>query len=83
MNDPGIAHAVPGPARGSASGDPAARLPVSPGVLFLMSTGAEILPVIAADGLPVGDGTAGPVTRQLRDAYAAAVSQPPTGTPAG
>lgn len=41
--------------------------------VFFMGTGAEVLPVIAVDGLPVRDGVAGPITRRMRTAYAAVV----------
>jgi branched-chain amino acid aminotransferase len=41
--------------------------------LFLMGTGVEILPITTMDGLPVGDGKPGPVTLQIRDAYASLV----------
>lgn len=37
--------------------------------IFFMGTAWEVLPVTAIDGLPVGDGTPGPVTRELSDAY--------------
>ena len=37
--------------------------------LFLIGTGAEIEPLIAVDGLPVGGGAVGPVTRRLWGAY--------------
>jgi branched-chain amino acid aminotransferase len=36
---------------------------------FLCGTGQEILPVTAIDKLPVGDGTIGPITQQLRQDY--------------
>jgi len=36
---------------------------------FLCGTGQEILPVTMIDRLPVGDGTIGPITRQLRQDY--------------
>ncbi len=36
---------------------------------FLCGTGQEILPVTAIDRLPVGDGTVGPITQQLRQDY--------------
>jgi len=36
---------------------------------FLCGTGQEILPVTAIDRLPVGDGTVGPMTSQLRQDY--------------
>ncbi|MGQ4489315.1 branched-chain amino acid transaminase [Streptomyces sp. 372A] len=41
--------------------------------VFFMGTGWEILPVTSVDGLQVGDGTAGEVTRALDAAYAAVV----------
>jgi D-alanine transaminase len=37
--------------------------------LFLTGTTAEVLPVTAVDGRPVGDGRPGPVTRRLQAAY--------------
>jgi branched-chain amino acid aminotransferase len=37
--------------------------------LFFMGTAWEILPVTRVDGLEVGDGTAGPVTERLAQAY--------------
>ena len=36
---------------------------------FLCGTGQEILPVTSIDRLPVGDGTIGPITQQLRGDY--------------
>ena len=36
---------------------------------FLCGTGQEILPVTAIDKLPVGDGSVGPLTQQLRQDY--------------
>lgn len=41
--------------------------------VFFMGTGWEILPVTWVDGLRVGDGAAGPLTRTLDAAYAALV----------
>jgi branched-chain amino acid aminotransferase len=41
--------------------------------LFFMGTAWEILPVTTVDGLPVGDGTPGPITRRLAEAYARVV----------
>ncbi|WP_033401141.1 branched-chain amino acid transaminase [Actinokineospora enzanensis] len=41
--------------------------------IFFMGTGWEILPVTTVDGLRVGDGTAGPITRQLDAAYESVV----------
>jgi len=36
---------------------------------FVCGTGQEIIPVVAIDRLPVGDGTPGPLTRQLQARY--------------
>lgn len=36
---------------------------------FLCGTGAEVLPVVAIDGVPVGNGRVGAVTRAIQDAY--------------
>ncbi len=36
---------------------------------FLSGTGAEVLPVVAVEGVPVGAGSPGPVTRRLQRAY--------------
>ncbi len=41
--------------------------------VFFMGTAWEILPVTAVDGMRVGDGSAGPVTRRLAQAYEDAV----------
>jgi branched-chain amino acid aminotransferase len=41
--------------------------------LFFMGTAWEILPITAVDGLQVGDGTPGPITRRLAEAYARVV----------
>jgi branched-chain amino acid aminotransferase len=38
--------------------------------LFLTSSTREIQPLVAVDGRPVGDGSAGPVTGRLAEAYA-------------
>ncbi|MFY1703711.1 branched-chain-amino-acid transaminase [Micromonospora sp. WMMA1923] len=38
--------------------------------LFFLGTAWEILPITSIDGLPVGQGRPGPVTRRLADAYA-------------
>lgn len=40
---------------------------------FLCGTGQEILPVTSIDRLPVGNGTVGPITKQLREDYFAIV----------
>ncbi|HXT21142.1 MAG TPA: D-amino acid aminotransferase [Thermoanaerobaculia bacterium] len=37
--------------------------------VFLTGTTTEVLPVVAVDGRRIGDGTPGPVTRKLREAY--------------
>lgn len=37
--------------------------------LFVTSTAGGVMPVTRVDGAPVGDGTPGPVTRTLSDAY--------------
>ncbi len=37
--------------------------------VFLSSSGGGVLPVSQVDGKPVGDGTVGPVTRQLVKTY--------------
>lgn len=36
---------------------------------FVMGTTTEVMPVVRIDDRPVGDGTVGPVTRQLQTAY--------------
>lgn len=36
---------------------------------FLTGTSANVLPIVSVDGRPIGDGTAGPVTRALRDRF--------------
>lgn len=41
---------------------------------FMTSANAFVTPVVRVDGAPVGDGTPGPVTRALRDAYRAATA---------
>ncbi len=41
--------------------------------LFVCGTASEIVPVTSVDGLPVGGGEVGPVTRALAQAYARAV----------
>jgi branched-chain amino acid aminotransferase len=40
---------------------------------FLCGTGQEIIPVIKIDRLPVGDGTIGPITKQMQKIYFDAV----------
>ncbi|MDQ7793204.1 MAG: aminotransferase class IV [bacterium] len=39
------------------------------GEFFVTGTHTELMPVVNLDGLPVGDGRVGPVTRQLLDSY--------------
>ncbi len=41
--------------------------------MFLCGTGVQISPVIELDHRPIGSGTAGPITRVIRDAYFQAV----------
>jgi len=36
---------------------------------FLCGTLAEVTPIISLDGIPVGDGAVGPVTRALQKSY--------------
>jgi branched-chain amino acid aminotransferase len=40
---------------------------------FVTGTGAELMPVAGADGRPIADGTPGPITRRLTDAFHALV----------
>ncbi|MBT2210165.1 branched-chain-amino-acid transaminase [Actinomadura sp. NEAU-AAG7] len=47
--------------------------------IFFMGTAWEILPVRAVDGLTVGDGTPGPLTTLVRDAYMRLVRGESTG----
>ncbi len=49
--------------------------------VFLTGTGSEIVPVVAVEGQPIGDGAIGPITRTLVSAYAALVRR--EGTPIG
>lgn len=37
--------------------------------IFLCGSGAEVVPVVSIDGLSVGDGVPGPITRSLQDTY--------------
>jgi branched-chain amino acid aminotransferase len=46
---------------------------------FLTGTGAGMLPVVAVDGAPVGDGGVGPVTRGLRARFDAFLADPALG----
>jgi len=38
--------------------------------MFLTGTGAEVIPVVEVDGRVIGDGTPGPVSKKLLDAFA-------------
>jgi len=42
---------------------------------FLTGTAAEVIPVVAIDGRPIGSGVPGPVTRRLKDDFHALVRQ--------
>ena len=42
--------------------------------VFLTGTAAEIISVVTVDGRQVGDGTPGPITKQLLDLFIAARS---------
>jgi branched-chain amino acid aminotransferase len=46
------------------------------GEVFATSTAGGVMPIVSLDGDPVGDGTAGPVTRRLREGYWAAHRDP-------
>ncbi len=50
--------------------------------VFLTGTGAEVIPVCTIDQRPVGDGTPGPVTRELMAAYKQFVRSPQAEEPA-
>jgi D-alanine transaminase len=43
--------------------------------VFLTGTTTEVLPVVAVDGRRIGDGTPGPITRKLREAYLLEVAE--------
>jgi D-alanine transaminase len=43
--------------------------------LFFAGTTAEVRPTVRLDGKPVGDGTVGPITRQLHRAFEALVAR--------
>ncbi|GAB4249417.1 MAG: branched-chain-amino-acid transaminase [Candidatus Methylacidiphilales bacterium] len=47
--------------------------------IFLTGTGAEVIPVVDLDGRPIGDGTPGPISRGMIDAFRQLTSS--TGTP--
>jgi D-alanine transaminase len=42
---------------------------------FLSSTLAEVMPIISVDGMPVGNGAVGPITRKLQLAYKALLAE--------
>ncbi len=42
---------------------------------FLTGSAAEVIPVVILDGRSIGDGTPGPITKQLNDAFRALVRQ--------
>lgn len=44
--------------------------------LFAASTAGGVMAITSLDGVPIGDGTSGPVTRRIRDLYWAAHSNP-------
>jgi branched-chain amino acid aminotransferase len=44
--------------------------------LFVTGTGAEVMPVTKIDGRTVGEGVAGPITRQLLTAFRARIREP-------
>ncbi|MDR7520949.1 MAG: branched-chain-amino-acid transaminase [Armatimonadota bacterium] len=48
---------------------------------FLTGTGAEVAPVVDADGRPIGDGRPGQITRRLNEAFRDLARR--TGTPVG
>jgi D-alanine transaminase len=41
--------------------------------LFLLGTTIEVLPIVAVDGAPVGEGRPGPLTRRLQSAFQSAL----------
>jgi branched-chain amino acid aminotransferase len=47
--------------------------------VFMTGTGCGLMPVVAVEGQPVGNGTPGPVTRQLLDAIRADMANPKLG----
>ena len=42
---------------------------------FLSGTSTEIMPIVSVDGVPVADGTVGPITRKLQAAYKALIAK--------
>lgn len=59
---------------------PGARLPDADEI-FMASTAGGLVPINAVDGKTIGDGSAGPVTRNLRDRYWALHEDPRYTTP--
>ena len=49
--------------------------------VLVTSTAGGIMPVTVVDGVPVGSGTPGPLTRKLRDLYWASHQDPRYSTP--
>ena len=49
--------------------------------VLVTSTAGGIMPVTAVDGVPVGAGTPGPLTRKLRNLYWASHQDPRYSTP--
>lgn len=49
--------------------------------VFLTGTAAEIIGIVEIDKRPIGDGTPGPITMELRDRFRAITGIPETGTP--
>jgi len=49
--------------------------------VFMSSTAVEVLGITSIDGHPVGDGTVGPVTRRLHDAFMANTTGRPLSAP--
>jgi D-alanine transaminase len=47
---------------------------------FFTSASTFVMPVVAIDGRPVGDGAPGPLTRRLRELYLAMAGAKPSGT---
>ena len=49
--------------------------------MFLTGTAAEIAPIVTVNKRPIGDGTPGPITQDLRERFMAITGKPETGTP--
>ena len=65
------AHVAPIPAADAGRADEA----------FMTSTAGGVMPVTSVDGRPLGDGTPGPITMRLRQAYWDAHDDPRWTTP--